>query len=73
MRSLSRMWISLVAMKTWMRGCAAPFSASQARSTSSSLVRANPQMIGLRTAATTAFTARSRLRGDREPASITST
>jgi hypothetical protein len=41
MRSLCSMWMSDVAMKTWMRGLRAPWSDSMAASTSSSFVRAS--------------------------------
>ena len=42
MRSFRRMWIGEVAMKVWMRGRAAPASASAARSMSRSSARARP-------------------------------
>ena len=42
-RSLNSRWIELVARKTWIRGCSAALSASQARSMSASLQRARPQ------------------------------
>ncbi len=73
MRSLCCMWMSDVAMKTWMRGLRAPWSDSMAASTSSSFVRASDAT----TQSTAWATARmpSRSPGDEmaNPASITST
>ena len=42
--SLNSRWMALVARKTWIRGCSAFCSASQARSMSASLQRASPQI-----------------------------
>ena len=46
--SLNSRWMALVARKTWIRGCSACLSASQARSMSSSLQRARPQIVAPR-------------------------
>ena len=51
------MWVSQVAMKTWMRAASACWTASQHRSTSFSAVRDRPVMTGPRTALAMASTA----------------
>ena len=72
--SLNSRWMALVARKTWMRGVSAFWTASQARSMSSSRQRARPQMIEPRTLPAMAWTA-SKSPGEAmgKPASITST
>src|SRR5208337_723103 len=66
--------MSEVARKTWMRGCAAPCNACQARSTSPVQARARPAMIGRRTVAEMRCTAsKSPSEAMGNPASITST
>ena len=72
--SLNSRWMALVARKTWMRGRAPRARASQARSMSSALQRARPQMTGPWTWRAMAWTA-SKSPGEAmgKPASITST
>ena len=72
--SLNSRWMALVARKTWMRASGASWSASQARSMSSSLQRARPQIVEPRTVRAISRTA-SKSPGEAmgKPASITST
>ena len=73
-RSLNSRWIELVARKTWILGCAAALSASQARSMSSSLHRASPQTVAAVTTLAMSLTlAKSPGEAIGNPASITST
>src|SRR5271165_4667394 len=72
--SLRSMWMSLVAMKVWMRGRSESLTAFQAASMSWLLVRASPQITGPSTSRAIAWTA-SKSPGEviGKPASITST
>src|SRR2546423_1011895 len=72
--SLRSMWMSLVAMKVWIRGRSESLIAFQAASMSWKLVRARPQMTGPCTSRAIACTA-SKSPGEviGKPASITST
>ena len=54
--SLYSMWMSLVARKTWMRGCLASFTASQAASMSPFVQRARDATVQLVTALAMAWT-----------------
>ncbi len=55
--SFCSMWISLVAMKVWMRGRSASFTASRRRRCPALLVRASPQITGPSTSRAIACTA----------------
>ena len=52
-----RRWMSELERKTWMRGCAAPCTASQQASTSPGTARASPAMAEPRTSRAMSFTA----------------
>ena len=74
MRSLSFMWMGLVAMKVWMRLRAAGATASPARRMSFSLARASEQTVDSFTASATArIASKSPWLAAANPASITST
>src|SRR5580704_45947 len=74
MLSLYWRWMALVARNTWMRRCAASFTACATRSMSSGLQRARPQMIGPCTSRATASTlSKSPREAAGKPASMTST
>ena len=74
MRSLYSMWISLVARKTWMRGCLASFTASHAASMSPFVQRAREATVAFSTTEAIVWTLLKSM-GDAmaKPASITST
>ncbi len=68
------MWMALVEMNVWMRGTAAPLTASQHTRTSCSMARARPQMRAPSTCLAIAATAaKSPFEAMGKPASMTST